>query len=41
MKNNVKRPEDFAGNSPLRKPIYFKHFSTNSHKYAELVSFFR
>ena len=34
-------PEDFSPTSPLRKPMFFDHFSSNSHKYLELVSFFR
>lgn len=34
-------PEDFSPTSPLRKPMFFDHFSSNSHKYSELVSFFK
>lgn len=41
MSEKKKRPEDFAPNSPLRKPVFFEHFSNNAHKYAEMISFFR
>lgn len=41
MYNKQKTPEDFSANSPLRKPMFFEHFSGNIHKYSEMVSFFR
>lgn len=41
MYNKQKTPEDFSPNSPLRKPMFFEHFSGNIQKYSEMVSFFR
>lgn len=41
MYNKQRTPEDFSANSPLRKPMFFEHFSGNIHKYSEMVSFFR
>lgn len=41
MRTRERTPEDFASSSPLRKPMFFEHFSANAHKYSELVSFFR
>lgn len=41
MYKKTKTPEDFSPNSPLRKPMFFEHFSNNSHKYSEMISFFR
>lgn len=41
MRTKECTPEDFAPSSPLRKPMFFEHFSANAYKYSELVSFFR
>lgn len=41
MYKKTRTPEDFSPNSPLRKPMFFEHFSNNSHKYSEMISFFR
>lgn len=41
MRTKKRSPEDFAVSSPLRKPIYFDHFSNNAQKYSELIAFFR
>ena len=41
MRTRKLTPEDFAPSSPLRKPMFFDHFSGNIHKYSEMISFFK